>query len=171
MNFEEYQAAAAATAEAPAYDHQYLIPGIVSEFGELQSHRAKAFWHGRDEQQTAHAVLLEYGDMMWLTAIALQACGINSEAQFPQPARNPRFYSNQAPEAIVANAVHRVFMTWLDEDPSNLLTTYWSHLWVALVRFAEPITGEDADTAMRENIAKLATRVKHGTLRGDGDYR
>lgn len=171
MNFKEYQAAAAATAEDPAYDNHYLIPGIVSEFGELQSHRAKAFWHGRDEAQTAQSIVLEYGDMMWITAIALQAYGITSEAQFPESARNPRFYPNQAPEATVANAVHRIFVTWLDEDPSNVLAAYWCHLWVVLERFAEPITGEDADTAMRENLAKLAARAKNGTLRGDGDYR
>lgn len=171
MNFSEYQAAAAATAEAPAYDQRYLIPGIVSEFGELQSHRAKTYWHGRDETLTTQSVILEYGDMLWITAIALLARGITSEAQFPDSARNPRFYPNQAPEAIVANAIHRIFVTWLDEDPSNLLAAYWCHLWVALERFAEPITSEDADTAMRQNIAKLAERAKQGTLRGDGDYR
>lgn len=171
MNLTDYQIQAAATAEAPAYDDRYLIPGIVAEFGELQGHRAKAFWQDRDPQATSRAIILEYGDLLWLTAIALQAAGVTSEDQFPDHVKKPRLFPNQAPEAAVANAIHRIFATWLDEDPANLMPSYWGHLWVMLNHYAEDITGVDAETVMRENIAKLAARANAGTLHGDGDYR
>lgn len=171
MNLLEYQLAAASTAEAPAYDTRYHVPGIVSEFGELQGHHAKAFWHDRDPSDTARHIVLEYGDLLWLTAIALQACGVTKESQFPVHIRQPRTYPNQAPEAAIAHAIHRIYMTWLDEDPSDVLATYWAHLWVTLLTYAQDITGQPADTVMQANLDKLADRAARGQLRGDGDDR
>lgn len=170
MELKEYQERATATAETRAYDLEYLIPGIVSEVGELLGQQAKAHWHGWDDARLMDAALLEYGDIAWLTAVLLKVHGTDNT--LPRTVvRSP--YTPQQQLISIANSM---YLAWTVEDVSLQERTDWIRdealrMWRRLEQYAEVVTGQPFDVVLEANLAKLASRAQRNVLRGAGDYR
>lgn len=170
MELKEYQERATATAEPRAYDLEYLIPGIVSEVGELLGQQAKAHWHGWDEARLMDAALLEYGDIAWLTAVLLKVHGKDNALPLTR-VRSP--YTPVQQFIGIASNLH---MAWTVGDLEDAPRTGWiteeaARMWRRLEQHAEAVTGQPFDVVLGANLAKLASRAERNVLRGSGDYR
>lgn len=170
MELKEYQELATATAEPRAYDLAYLIPGIVSEVGELLGQQAKAHWHGWETEKLQDALVLEYGDIAWLTAVLLKVQG--KDNTLPHTVAR----SETAPEQQLVSIAAGLHQGWshpqlLEDDRQQWLTEDAVRMWRRLEQHAETITGSSFDTVLRANLDKLASRAQRNVLRGSGDYR
>lgn len=170
MELKEYQELATATAEPRAYDLAYLIPGIVSEVGELLGQQAKAHWHGWETEKLQDAALLEYGDIAWLTAVLLKVHG--KDNTLPHTVvRSP-----YTPEQQFTSIASSMYLAWTVGDLSPQERTDWIQdealrMWRRLEQYSEAVTGQPFDVALEANLAKLASRAERNVLRGSGDYR
>lgn len=173
MNLREYQTAALATAEPRGRELDYLIPMIMGELGEALGHRAKAYWHGKADEDLAQEIILEYGDICWGAAVLLHELGITEVEAYPGPdtALQTRTWATKVPAwSSVLNRATGLFNLWEDSQEHHLKDAAVS-LWQALEFRAEACTGVSLSTALEANVAKLADRVQRGVLRGNGDHR
>lgn len=170
-----YQARAATTADPKAYDHEYLIPGIVGEVGELFGQRAKALWHGWDTQRLQQELVSEYGDIAWMTAILLDMSDVRS-IRVPLLGQ-PRMVQGTVhgeeldPRQLLLQQATSLHLFHIQPHTKRYIPGEATQLWLLLERHSLALTGADFDTVLQANLAKLAGRVARGTLVGSGDHR
>lgn len=173
MDLKTYQARAVATAEPRAYHSNYLIPALVAEFGEVQGHRSKGYWHDKSASEVGELIAHEYGDIAWITAVALYAREVfeltaEQETRYVIPRRGQE---NVSPEVSIGSLIHRIFITWHDGDPADTLVHFLVRLWLTLEQHVPNITQWSFDEVLQANLDKLASRAERGVLQGNGDTR
>jgi hypothetical protein len=162
-----YQPAALSTAQPRAFHHDYLIPGIAGEVGELYSHVAKAYWHEKDRSDLING---EYGDIAWMTALLLHTYGVD---RLPVPAVN---ISDGARAMYRIHCLSNELLLHFTEveDPrisGRFISNAAQRLWFLLEQSCEAVTGVPFDGVLAMNLAKLQSRAERGVLQGDGDKR
>lgn len=170
MKLQEYQPLALATALPSALNEDYLVPGLLSEVGELLGVYAKAV---RDEWSADRFVdhaTLEYGDIAWMTAVLLHQQGVTQVNVMPgtQVSQHPTANLLTPVQTIVsrAEAVYREYAYGVTD-----LRYEASTLWRDLVGNCQPITGLAWDEVLQANVDKLAGRAARNTIKGSGDDR
>lgn len=167
QQLQDYLAQALVTADPKAFQHPYLIPGIVGEVGELHGQTAKAVWHGWDDAKLSKELISEYGDIAWMTAVLLHV-EADKGAEITIPVFSTR---------LEDDALHLLLMraTSLNLYYSGGLLQYIpeaaSRLWSALEYKCKEVTGVSFQEVLDNNIAKLADRAARGVLKGAGDNR
>lgn len=179
-----YQTAALATALPTAHSQEYLLPGLISEIGELAGVLAKEY---RDSTPINYEDRLsEMGDIAWVVAVWLHdldvtttdtELGVGNKVTQRNPLRNPIEVVGlmlSLTEPLVSSYAR------IRSNPShtqkgavvakNVLLTLWR-----LLEFYAPVlapTMEDPfKAALDSNIAKLTSRQARGKLGGSGDHR
>lgn len=179
-----YQTAALATALSTAHSTEYLLPGLLSELGELAGVLAKEY---RDSTPINYEDRLsEMGDVAWVTAVWLHdlgvtttdpALGVGSKTLQRNPLSNPIEVVGlmlSITEPLVSSYAH------LRSNPANttagelitknVLLTLWR-----LLEFYAPVLAPTMDdpfkAALDTNIAKLTSRQVRGKIGGSGDHR
>lgn len=176
MSLMEYQTHALSTALPTAFSAGYLVPGIISEVGEIYGKFAKAYrdrWGmTKPAGYLAEELAKEYGDVCWGTAMLLHMQGIDTIPESIAE-RAPQFLDEYAtcisPDialgVILRNAMYLGTFTSLAEDDAALV------LWERLRMFAPVITGKSFDYILGMNVVKLADRKARNVLEGSGDER
>lgn len=180
-----YQTAALATALPTAHSTEYLLPGLLSELGELAGVLAKEY---RDSTPINYEDRLsEMGDVAWVTAIWLHDLGVtttstdnlgvSTETLQRNPLSNPIEVVGlmlSITEPLVSSYSH------IRSNPShttagelitkNVLLTLWR-----LLEFYAPVLAPSMEdpfkAALDSNITKLASRQARGKIGGSGDHR
>lgn len=171
MNLSDYQQAAAATAQPAAYSHDYLVPMIVGETGELFGQRAKAQWHGWTPEKLQQALVLELGDIAWGTAILLKTLGVESVHSIALRPSHTLHGVELDPWQKLLNLASSVHLFHASEETKRFVPTEAARLWRTMELYSLAITGSDFDTVLLANLNKLASRAARGVLQGAGDYR
>lgn len=193
MTLAEYQTAASTTALPTAYDYEYLIPGLISEVGEMHGKLAKAHRDGWDLHQLQEELTKELGDVCWMVAILLDGLGVHDEHSFQfwinpgSTARNQydEVFTHSSP--IMSSMAALRASVWqitnlLDSQlrpktkgSHTITNAYFTQrcvtLWFMLGMVAVNLTGHGLDYVLRGNLAKLADRKARGTIEGSGDNR
>jgi hypothetical protein len=167
-----YQARAAATAQPAAYDHNYLIPMIVGELGELFGQQAKSVWHGWDADKLKEELVLEYGDICWGVAILLEMEGVQSvSGNLLVPGRSIWGTQLSPWHTLLqkATGLHLFYAT--GAGGHAYISAEAQQLWTALEKYCGVITGAPFEVVLDANIKKLASRAARGVLQGAGDHR
>lgn len=173
MKLSEYQTAAASTAMPEAFSHDYLIPMIVGEVGELFGQKAKAHWHGWSADQLQVELVSEYGDVCWGTAILLQMHGV-TDLMYKHPTSSipVSVWGNPLdPWHLLLQRVQHVHLWSTEEQTHSYIRGEAQQLWLALETFCQAITGVPFETVLLANLTKLASRAERGVLVGKGDHR
>lgn len=180
-----YQTAALATALPTAHSPGYLLPGLLSELGELAGVLAKEY---RDSTSINYEDRLsEMGDVAWVIAIWLHDLGVattstdnlgvGTETIQRNPLSNPIDVVGlmlSLTEPLVSS------YALLRSNPANIqagsviaknvLLTLWR-----LLEFYAPVLAPNMEdpfkAALDTNIAKLTSRQARGKLGGSGDHR
>lgn len=180
-----YQTAALATALPTAHSQEYLLPGLLSELGELAGVLAKEY---RDSTPINYEDRLsEMGDVAWVVAVWLHdldittttdaELGVGNEVIQRNPLTNPievvGLMLSLAEPLVSSYARIRsspANTTAGDVVARNVLLTLWR-----LLEFYAPVlapTLEDPfKAALDTNIAKLTARQVRGKIGGSGDHR
>lgn len=180
-----YQTAALATALPTAHSTEYLLPGLLSELGELAGVLAKEY---RDSTPINYEDRLsEMGDIAWVVAVWLhdlditttstENLGVSRDSISNNPLTNPIDVVGlmlSITEPLVSSCAD------LRANPSptpagdivakNVLLTIWR-----LLEFYAPTIVPNMEdpfkAALDSNIAKLTSRQARGKLGGSGDHR
>lgn len=173
MKLAEYQDLAVSTAQPEAFSLNYLVPMIVGETGELFGQRAKAHWHGWPAEQLELALVLEYGDIAWGTAILLKTYGITDvpKAEAPFMYVTNLWGKPNAPAHTLLRKAVNLNLWFTDEDTHHFIPSEAVQLWETLESLSLDITGNSFDHVLRANADKLKSRAERNVLRGAGDYR
>lgn len=179
-----YQTAALVTALPTAHSQEYLLPGLLSELGELAGVLAKEY---RDSTPINYEDRLsEMGDVAWVVAVWLHdlditttdtELGVGNEAIQRNPLTNPievvglmlSLTENLVPSyaRIRSNPAHAPAGAIVAK---NVLLTLWR-----LLEFYAPVFAPNMEdpfkAALDSNIAKLTSRQARGKLGGSGDHR
>ncbi len=180
-----YQTAALATALPTAHSTEYLLPGLLSELGELAGVLAKEY---RDSTPINYEDRLsEMGDIAWVVAVWLHDLDITTTSTDNLGVSNETISKNPLTHPI--DAVGLMFSLTeplvsscanLRANPSlppaggvvakNVLLTIWR-----LLEFYAPTIAPNMEdpfkAALDSNIAKLTSRQARGKLGGSGDHR
>lgn len=180
-----YQTAALATALPTAHSTEYLLPGLLSELGELAGVLAKEY---RDSTPINYEDRLsEMGDVAWVVAVWLHDLditttnidnlGVSSETLQRNPLTNPIDVVGlmlSITETLVPSYAR------IRSNPShtpageliakNVLLTLWRMLEFYAPTIA-PNMEDPFKAALDSNIAKLTSRQARGKLGGSGDHR
>lgn len=180
-----YQTAALATALPTAHSTEYLLPGLLSELGELAGVLAKEY---RDSTPINYEDRLsEMGDVAWVVAVWLHDIGITTTNIDNLGVSNETISKNPLTHPIdvvglMLSLTEPLVSSCADlrVNPSttpaggvvakNVLLT----LWRLLEFYAPTITPNMEDpfkAALDSNIAKLTSRQARGKLGGSGDHR
>lgn len=193
MTLAEYQTAASTTALPTAYDYEYLIPGLISEVGEMHGKLAKAHRDGWGSTRLQEELTKELGDVCWMVAILLARLGVHGEDDFKfwtisrSTARsrydgiftptNPVMSSMEALRASVERITNMLdsHLHLKDTGIYTFTKVYFTQrcviLWFMLGMVSVSLTGHSLDYVLRGNLAKLADRKARGTIEGSGDNR
>ena len=180
-----YQTSALATALPTAHSPEYLLPGLLSELGELAGVLAKEY---RDSTPANYEDRLsEMGDVAWVVAVWLHDLGVDTtstdnlgvstETIQRNPLSNPIEVVGlmlSLTEPLVSSYAR------LRSNPShttagsviakNVLLTLWR-----LLEFYAPVLAPNMEdpfkAALDTNIAKLTSRQARGKIGGSGDHR
>ena len=165
MDLAKYQAEATKTASPQAFTLAYLVPGIVGEVGEMFGQRAKSVWHGWSVEKTTEEIVLEYGDICWMTAVLLTTFDTDTTDE------GGEWREDVNPWSVLLNLAGTVFHWYSDPFTLKFLPAAAENLWVALEHFCEAITGRTFDYVLQANLDKLSSRAQRGVLLGKGDHR
>lgn len=157
-----YQRRALDTAQPRAFDHAYLIPGIVGEVGELFGHRAKAFWHGSHPDRLKEELANEYGDICWMTAVLLSTYQIH-EVDLSHS------FQDKDPWLGLLDGADNLYGLYTYDD--TYVSSAARNLWAYLETHCLEITGLGFGEVLQMNLDKLRSRAERGVLRGSGDHR
>lgn len=180
-----YQTAALATALPTAHSTEYLLPGLLSELGELAGVLAKEY---RDSTPINYEDRLsEMGDVAWVVAVWLHdldittttdtELGVGNEVIQRNPLTNPIEVVGlmlSLTEPLVSPYARLLFNPANtpagDVIAKNVLATLWR-----LLEFYAPVLAPNMEdpfkAALDSNIAKLTSRQARGKLGGSGDHR
>lgn len=180
-----YQTAALATALPTAHSTEYLLPGLLSELGELAGVLAKEY---RDSTPINYEDRLsEMGDIAWVVAVWLHDLditttntdnlGVSNETISKNPLTHPIDVVGlmlSLTEPLVSSCAN----LRANHSPTpagdvvarNVLLTIWR-----LLEFYAPTIAPNMEdpfkAALDSNIAKLTSRQARGKLGGSGDHR
>lgn len=180
-----YQTAALATALPTAHSTEYLLPGLLSELGELAGVLAKEY---RDSTPINYEDRLsEMGDIAWVIAVWLHDLdvttttddnvGVSNEVLQRNPLTNPIEVVGlmlSLTEPLVSSYAR------IRSNPSRIQEGAFmaKHALVTLWRLLEfyaptiaPNMEDPFKAALDSNIAKLTSRQARGKLGGSGDHR
>lgn len=163
---QSYQNLALRTAMPEAFQHDYLIPSIVGEIGELFGKRGKAVRDRWSQDRLDQELALEYGDVAWMVAVLLEMNDVHS---IPDTVRRGRLirdpWHRLLLEATFLNGLHSILAgNWSITDRAT-------RLWLELETNCKVITGVEFGEVLRLNAEKLLSRKERGTLTGSGDNR
>ena len=170
QQLQDYLAQALVTADPKAFQHPYLIPGIVGEVGELFGQNAKAVWHGWDDAKLTKELVSEYGDVAWMTAVLLHVES-TKEANGPEieiPAFSTRLEDDPMHLLLMRSTALHLYYS---EGLLQYILEAAARLWSALEFKCKEVTGVSFQEVLDANIAKLADRAARGVLKGAGDNR
>lgn len=170
MDLRTYQHMAMTTAQPRAYHHEYLVPGIVGEVGELFGQNAKAYWHGWPQHQLQVQLVKEYGDIAWMTAILLHTERVE---QLDVPANFSPGWAGDKPDpmALLLSGASQLHSAYLNRPHYDWVQEAAQRLWFILATQCEAITRTPFDIVLEANLDKLASRAARGVLQGSGDNR
>lgn len=180
MTLAEYQQAALTTALPTAFDNRYLIPGMVSELGEVFGKLAKAHRDRWAETKPAgfleNELVKEYGDICWAVAVHLHHNGVSeiSEDVMTDYNGTPDYAFPLDREGALSSLLGQSFLVTssiYESKPRQVEIDSVQFLWLLLRRLAVTVTGSSFDHVLGVNIAKLNKRKINGTLEGSGDDR
>jgi len=179
-----YQTAALATAMPTAHSQEYLLPGLLSELGELAGVLAKEY---RDSTPINYEDRLsEMGDVAWVVAVWLHdldvtttdpELGVGSDVIQRNSLTNPI----EVVGLMLSLTEHLVtYYARIRSNPANIqvgsviaknaLLTLWR-----LLEFYAPVLAPNMEdpfkAALDANIAKLTSRQVRGKIGGSGDHR
>nr|DAN67096.1 MAG TPA: hypothetical protein [Caudoviricetes sp.] len=180
-----YQTAALATALPTAHSPEYLLPGLLSELGELAGVLAKEY---RDSTPANYEDRLsEMGDVAWVTAIWLHDLGVTTTTTENIGASNETIQRNPLSNPIevvglMLSLTEPLVSSYarLRSTPANIQTgsviakNVLLTLWRLLEFYAPVLTPNMEDpfkAALDTNIAKLTSRQARGKIGGSGDHR
>lgn len=172
LQMNNYLAQALTTADEKAFDHAYLIPGIVGEVGELFGQHAKAHWHTWTAEALQEQLIKEYGDIAWMTALLMHVEVAEGRATADHKGLNLVFSTRGLDDPMHlllmrATALHLYYTM----DMTSYLAGEAARIWAALAAQCQTVTGVDFQVVLDTNIAKLASRAARGVLKGQGDNR
>lgn len=159
----DYQAQALTTVQDRAMDLDYLVPAIVGEVGELFGQRAKAHWQNWDEERIAEELVLEYGDVAWMTAVLLHKYEAGELGADVWMSANNRWSDKIEPWMALLSRAESLYL-YYSEGEEQYLEHAAKRLWSVLEYRAEAITGKPFQASLDANLAKLAARAERGTL-------
>lgn len=180
-----YQTAALATALSTAHSHEYLLPGLLSELGELAGVLAKEY---RDSTPINYEDRLsEMGDVAWVTAIWLHDLGVTTTSTDNLGVRTETLQRNPLTNPIevvglmlsltdpLVSSYARIHTNPSSDQAGaliakNVLLTLWR-----LLEFYAPVLAPNMEdpfkAALDSNVAKLQSRQARGKIGGSGDHR
>lgn len=168
MKLSEYQTKALETALPSALTPEYLVPGLVAEVGELLGVQAKSVRDGWSDERTKAALVKEYGDVAWFTAVILH------EYREIRTLNEPSFiYAGDTSLGImsfISDRASRILEGYVDEWESEVLDGANS-LWLMLKKYSSKVTGSTFDEVLETNLTKLAGRKQRNVIGGSGDNR
>ena len=157
MTLTEFTQGALRTAEQRAFDHQYLLPGLIGEVGELFAEFAKEHWHETDRGDTK---VDELGDVAWLTAILLHTLNVSEDdithSTWTMPLPDDV-------DGMLELLLSRAAAVYLSDE--GALRKRAVVLWRFLEDAAPVLTGQPLQAALRANQAKLQSRAEAGELK------
>lgn len=148
---EEYLPQALTTMEPRSQDLGYLLPGLVGEMGELFGEYAKEVRKGEDR---SGLVVLEYGDVAWMTAGLVAVLEMDPKAVEEHHALFDPPGSLEAGLELLLNRVAGVYRG------GAALPLRVSALWVTLRDLCQDLTGASWSDVLDRNLEKLEAR--HG---------
>lgn len=180
-----YQTAALATALPTAHSTEYLLPGLLSELGELAGVLAKEY---RDSTPINYEDRLsEMGDIAWVVAVWLHDLGITTTNSDNLGVSNETISKNPLTQPIDVVGLMLSLTEPLVSSCANLranpshtpagdvvATNVLLTIWRLLEFYAPTIAPNMEDpfkAALDSNIAKLTSRQERGKLGGSGDHR
>lgn len=167
QQLQDYLAQALVTADPKAFQHVYLIPGIVGEVGELFGQNAKAVWHGWKQDKLQKELVSEYGDIAWMTAVLLHV-EADKGTEIAIPVFTTRLEDDDLHLLLMrATALHLYY----SQSLFPYIPEAAARLWSALEEKCQSVTGVSFQTVLDANVAKLADRAARGVLKGAGDNR
>lgn len=159
--YEAYITKAQETALPTALTTKYLIPGLISELGELYGVIAKGVRDELSDKDYFERMTKEYGDCLWMSAMLVKVTGsahlLPKEMKFPAPL---------GPTMLASYALELEFPA----DPKTLQGRI-AQMWNDLVTSCEDITGHHVEHVLELNLEKLASRKARGKINGNGDNR
>lgn len=175
----DYQAQAMTTAKLTALNLDYLIPGLISEIGEVFGAQAKAVRDGWPPETLKGEMTKEMGDVAWMIAVALRELGEDTlHARNPampgalgqtMPGELSKEYSREVLGGF-ARAAGKLYGFYWDADHFSLCgELIW--LWLFMQRTQHILTGRDFPTVLAYNLDKLRDRSARGVIGGSGDNR
>lgn len=180
-----YQTAALATALPTAHSTEYLLPGLLSELGELAGVLAKEY---RDSTPINYEDRLsEMGDIAWVVAVWLHDLdttttnidnlGVSNETISKNPLTHPIDVVGlmlSITEPLVSSCANLRANPSLTPAGDVVAKNVLLSLWRLLEFYAPTIAPNMEDpfkAALDSNIAKLTSRRARGKLGGSGDHR
>lgn len=165
ITLAEYQRAAISTADPEAFRPDYLLPSLVGEIGELFGQRGKSVWHGWSEEKLRDALVLEYGDVAWMTAVLLHTM---EERTTGDPITSD--CERTAWDSLLSQS-NLVYWSGTHPQAHGWLRNDTKLMWQTLAGNSQLITGAPFDYVLTANLDKLRSRAERGVLKGSGDYR
>lgn len=165
MKLSDYQARALETALPTALTPEYLNPALLSEVYELGAQvfgdTAKMIRDQKlDNTKSYNATVKEYGDVAWVTAIALHVQGVKEVSGWDEPVGEDfhDFTNRLIMKAQIA----------VESDDTFQLAQIWQML---KAHSGILLADMDFDEVLEANLAKLADRKQRGVIGGSGDER
>lgn len=164
---KDYLAQALVTADPKAFQHSYLIPGIVGEVGELFGQHAKSVWHGWSGKALQKELISEYGDIAWMTAVL-----IHTEADKGTELGSLVFNSRMDDQPMHLLLMRATALNlYYTQGHSDYIAEEACRIWSALAEKCEAIVGVPFQAVLDANVKKLSDRAARGVLKGQGDNR
>lgn len=170
IKLSEYQALALRTAKPTALSDDYIVPALVGEVGELFGKRAKAVRDGWTPEQLSEALVSEYGDVAWETAVLLHLHGVTAVPKETASTIRHKWATKVDPWTSLQNRAASIFSAYSEGNPEDL-PRLASLFWAVLEYRCKSITGSDWGTVLQANVDKLSSRLERGTIGGSGDNR
>lgn len=195
IDLATYQKSAIDTALPTAHSSKYLLPGLISEIGELAGVLAKE--HRDSTGINEHDRICELGDIAWVTAVWLHFLGIHDDSNqqlgvpddeltvnWPTDPMDVIIMMSTAVEGLTyhcymsyppagkADASKDMFFD--DKRGRDLAVFALISIWRILKLYSHviaPGVTNAFNLALWTNLDKLQSRKLRGKLGGSGDHR
>lgn len=169
----DYQAKAMTTAKPTALSLDYLIPGLISEIGEVFGVQAKAIRDGWSPETLKGEMTKEMGDVAWMVAMSLRELGEDTiharraslDMATEMAMGDPHEFFERFAQAPV-----KLYRCYREMDRLSMCHCLRG-LWIFMQGTQHLITGRDFPTVLAYNLDKLQDRAARGVIGGSGDNR
>lgn len=166
LSLQQYQTQALQTAMPEAFNHDYLIPAIVGEVGELFGKRAKAVRDHWSPARLDDELAGEYGDVLWMGAVLLDCHEVHEIGEGWKYLPRPK----DSWDHILRNA-HQLYDLHTHGSRGSAIEIQAIRFWCILEQNCFTVTGHQFHAVQERNLAKLASRQDRGVITGSGDNR